>query len=112
MIPLHYKIEIEPLLERETFDGTVTITANVLRPTKVITLHAKNLYFDSASVEDFETSLWLDFSHDFLHVHTIHDVIQPGNITVKINYQGELKTNGYYGLYAESYQNTSTGEEE
>lgn len=84
---------------------------NVLRPTKVITLHAKKLNIFNVSIEDFATDYSHELVYDFLHVFTTDDVIQPGNRTVRVSYEG-LLGNGQIGLYSESYCNISTGKAE
>ncbi|OGJ01507.1 hypothetical protein A3G53_00120 [Candidatus Nomurabacteria bacterium RIFCSPLOWO2_12_FULL_44_11] len=43
IIPLEYKMELRPDLENFTFEGIETITLNLSRRTKIITLHAKEL---------------------------------------------------------------------
>ena len=50
VVPARYDIQIRPDLENFTFEGIETITLNILKKTKSITLHSKELEIETASV--------------------------------------------------------------
>jgi aminopeptidase N len=50
VVPLHYDVAVVPHADKLTFDGKVTITLNVLKPTASITLNAADLTFSEASL--------------------------------------------------------------
>jgi aminopeptidase N len=43
VIPVEYTITLKPDLEAHVFEGEETITLSVIKPTKTITLHSKDL---------------------------------------------------------------------
>src|SRR3989338_3369543 len=43
IVPERYNIKLKPDLEKFTFEGEETITLQILKPTKTITLHSKEL---------------------------------------------------------------------
>src|SRR5258707_10628790 len=49
-IPHHYFLTVTPHAERLTFDGTVEIQLEVLKPTSALTLNAADLNFSSATM--------------------------------------------------------------
>lgn len=50
VVPTHYDVAVVPHADKLTFDGQVTITLNVLKPTASITLNAADLTFSEASL--------------------------------------------------------------
>ncbi|PVH84522.1 hypothetical protein DL98DRAFT_611285 [Cadophora sp. DSE1049] len=50
--PSHYDLRIEPDIERETFDGSVTIEVEVNEPTTIITFNAHKLAIRSIALYD------------------------------------------------------------
>jgi len=50
VVPTHYDVAVVPHADKLTFDGKVTITLNVLKPTSSITLNAADLTFSEASL--------------------------------------------------------------
>ncbi len=50
VIPIHYAITLKPDLESHVFSGHETVTISILKPTKNITLHSKELAIKSAKV--------------------------------------------------------------
>ncbi len=43
VVPIEYDIELKPDLDNFTFEGVETITLDILKPTKVLTLHSKEI---------------------------------------------------------------------
>ena len=50
VIPFEYNIKLHPDLENFTFEGIETIILSVLKPTKSITLHSKEIEISTAEV--------------------------------------------------------------
>ena len=50
VIPLRYDIRLRPDLKNFTFEGIETITLNVLKKSRTLTLHSKELEIETASV--------------------------------------------------------------
>ena len=50
IVPIKYDIRLRPDLENFTFSGIETITLNILKKTKVLTLHCKEIEIDTASI--------------------------------------------------------------
>ena len=50
VVPTHYDVAVVPHADKLAFDGKVTITLNVLKPTNSITLNAADLTFSEASL--------------------------------------------------------------
>jgi len=48
--PIEYKIQLQPDLENFTFEGIETITLSVLKSTKLITLHSKEIEIETAMI--------------------------------------------------------------
>lgn len=50
VVPSHYDVAVVPHADKLSFDGKVTITLNVLKPTSSITLNAADLTFSEATL--------------------------------------------------------------
>ncbi len=50
VVPLEYEIQLKPDLENFTFAGIETITLSILKPTKTLTLHCKEIKIATADV--------------------------------------------------------------
>ena len=48
IIPTEYDIQLKPDLENFTFEGIETITLDILKPTKTLTLHSKEIEIETA----------------------------------------------------------------
>ncbi|KAJ9452547.1 Aminopeptidase M1 [Diplonema papillatum] len=51
VLPVEYTLKLEPNLETFKFTGSVTIDLKVQKPVKALTLHSRQLAFDSAYIE-------------------------------------------------------------
>ena len=60
VIPLRYDIRLRPDLKNFTFEGIETITLNVLKKSRTLTLHSKELEIETASVSavSAKVGLW------------------------------------------------------
>ncbi len=50
VVPIEYDIQLKPDLENFTFEGVETITLDILKPTKALTLHSKEIEVETAEV--------------------------------------------------------------
>ncbi|MFA6076759.1 MAG: M1 family aminopeptidase [Candidatus Paceibacterota bacterium] len=50
--PVEYDIQLKPDLDNFTFEGIETITLSILKPTKTLTLHSKEIEIETARVGD------------------------------------------------------------
>ncbi len=50
VVPIKYEIQLKPDLENFTFHGIETITISILKKTKVLTLHSKELEIETADI--------------------------------------------------------------
>ncbi|KKQ21345.1 MAG: Puromycin-sensitive aminopeptidase [Candidatus Nomurabacteria bacterium GW2011_GWA1_37_20] len=50
VVPIKYNIQLKPDLDNFTFEGIETITLSVLKQTKVLTLHSKEIEIETASI--------------------------------------------------------------
>ena len=50
VVPIKYDIQLKPDLDNFTFEGIETITLSVLKQTKVLTLHSKEIEIETASI--------------------------------------------------------------
>ena len=51
VVPIKYDIKLHPDLENFTFAGTETITINLLKDAKEITLHSKDIDIETARID-------------------------------------------------------------
>ncbi len=52
IVPIEYDIQLQPDLDNFTFEGVETITLSILKPTKTLTLHSKELQIETAHMSD------------------------------------------------------------
>lgn len=114
--PNWYRIAIKTNIDQGDlkFSGVVTIHLTVLKETQNITLHARKLKIDSASLEYVDmpgklVPLLLPYHYDekteFLTFSTANQKIHAGNsLILKIQYNSVLRTD-LHGFYASSYVN-------
>src|SRR3989344_1118574 len=57
VIPSHYTLAFVPNLKTYTFAGTAQIAISILKPTKIITLHSKELEIHSATLRSGKKEL-------------------------------------------------------
>lgn len=95
------------------FDGTVRISVRVLKSTRNITLHQRQLKILSTELKDeFDHRYRILLPHydpdtEFLTITTTEDVIYPGNLLyLTIKYKGTLREDAA-GFYRSSYTNSN-----
>ena len=52
VVPIKYDIQLKPDLENFTFEGVETITLSVLKPTRSLTLHSKEIEIETARINE------------------------------------------------------------
>src|SRR3989344_1625016 len=50
VVPIEYDIQLKPDLDNFTFEGIETITLSILKPTKTLTLHSKEIEIETVEV--------------------------------------------------------------
>src|SRR4026209_2452912 len=64
VVPTHYDIELKPDLDNFTFSGIETITLSVLKKTKKITLHSKEIEIDTVDINKMFAKISYDKKRD------------------------------------------------
>src|SRR3989344_7926298 len=101
IIPTEYEIELKPDLENFTFEGVETIHLDILKKTKVLTLHSKEIEIATAE-------LYIDNAKTFAKISynekketasfTFPKFIPTGNNKLTLVFKGVLndKMRGFY----------------
>jgi len=98
--PTHYKIGIEPDLDRFLFSGTTEISLEANRPVRDITLNALELAVWGCNIhlegEDVECAFSVHPKEEVVTVHLPREI--SGKIVLKIHYMGNIndKMAGFY----------------
>ncbi|AND67728.1 aminopeptidase N [Dyella thiooxydans] len=108
VVPTHYDVSIVPHADKLAFDGKVTITLNVLKPTSSITLNAADLTFHSATLTP--TKLKIAVPTPTVSVDakaqtatfTLSHPIPAGQYKLAMDYSGKVETQAN-GLFALDY---------
>ncbi len=97
VIPLEYKIELKPDLENFTFSGVETITINLLRPGKFLTLHSKEIEIITAQIKDEFAKISYNTRNETA-TFTFKKIIPKGKVNLTIVFTGILndKMRGFY----------------
>ncbi len=107
MVPSHYRIRLEPDLERHTFEGSVTIDLDVVEATETITLHAVDLDISDVALERSGermamTSMTTD--EDYQRVmFGFESLVRPGPAQLHIRFSGELNDR-LHGFYRSTFE--------
>ncbi len=104
VIPAHYTLTFEPNLKTFTFQGTAHIALSILKSTKIITLHAKELEIHSALFQsgkkEFPATIKLNPSKEEL-ILTFPQSIK-GKANLVIQFKG-VHNDRMYGFYRSTY---------
>ncbi len=103
VIPKEYKIELKPDLENFTFSGKETITLEVLKKTKTLTLHSKEIDIETAHMSDmwknkiFAGKISYNKKSETV-TFLFPKIIEKGKVNLIIIFQGILndKMRGFY----------------
>lgn len=107
--PTHYYVELTPDLKAHTFIGSVNVTLDILRPTKQITCHAKELEvtgFLYISNRDCCMAAPKRISYDRKNDRVkfvFSEVIMPGKATLCLKFKGTLNDQ-MSGFYRSTYE--------
>lgn len=101
VVPTNYDIQLHPDLENFTFSGVETITLNILKPTKTLTLHCKEIDIETASVLLNKEKVFAKISYNEKNettTFTFKNKIEQGKTLLTISFKGILndKMRGFY----------------
>ena len=101
VVPSHYDLRLEPDLVAASFDGTCTITANVVRRVDRIVVNAAELTIHDAEVRQEDRHLPVTVELDAEHERATFRLdaeLEPGPCTIHTRFTGELndKLRGFY----------------
>jgi aminopeptidase N len=108
-IPHHYAITVTPHAERLTFDGTVAIDLDVIKPTKELVLSAADLKFASVTIRPAKAGAAIAGVarvnlEGQVATFTFPRTIAPGAYRLSVAYSGKINTQAN-GLFALDYTN-------
>lgn len=97
IVPLEYDIKLHPDLENFTFEGAETIRLSLLKPTKSITLHSKEIEIETAKIGDNFAKISYEEKSDAA-TFNFPKVIPAGKAELVIVFRGILndKMRGFY----------------
>lgn len=100
--PLTYDIQLKPDLKNFTFEGVETITLSLIKYTKTLTLHSKEIEVETASIKlgkekIFAKKITYDSSAETVTLHFPHP-LSIGKIKLNVVFKGILndKMRGFY----------------
>ncbi len=111
IIPIKYDIQLHPDLENFTFEGLETITVSILKQTKSITLHCKELQIETAEImignpptggKVFAKKIIYDIKNETV-TFLFKKFISKSNTKVTLVFKGILNDK-MRGFYKSSYQ--------
>ncbi|MCC7160235.1 M1 family metallopeptidase [Candidatus Nomurabacteria bacterium] len=97
IIPLEYEIELKPDLDNFTFSGIETITISVLKKTKIITLHSKEIEIDTVDINKIFAKISYDKKSETVSF-VFPKIIPAGKVKLTLVFKGILndKMRGFY----------------
>jgi aminopeptidase N len=107
-VPHHYAITVTPHAERLTFDGTVAIDLDVIKPTQQLVLNAADLKFVSATLKPAKGAalagkVSVDADAQTATI-SFSRTLASGNYRLTLAYSGKINTQAN-GLFALDYKN-------
>ncbi len=101
VIPTHYKLFIDPSIERQSFSGEETINVRLTQASKEIVLNSLDLDVTSAEVtaggKTHKATVTYDKPNEMIRL-VLPDALPPGPAALHLKFAGEL-TQGLRGLY-------------
>ncbi len=111
IVPLEYNIQIKPDLKNFTFEGVETISLSVVKQTKKITLHSKEIEVETASISKGKDRIFaqnISYNEKAETVtFTFKDYIPAGQKKLNIVFKGILNDK-MRGFYRSSYKINQT----
>ena len=97
VVPTEYELQLRPDLENFTFHGVETISLEILKPTKTLTLHSKELEIITASISGIFGKISYDIKSETA-TFTFPRAIKSGKIKLTLVFKGILndKMRGFY----------------
>ncbi len=115
IVPTEYDIKLRPDLENFTFEGVETISIKVLKPTKVITLHSKELDISTASITINKDKIFAKISYNTKSETATFTFLKKlkGKVKLTLTFKGILndKMRGFYKssyIYNDKVNNLAT----
>lgn len=111
VLPEHYDLELEPDLERFTFDGVVKITCDVQVATEQVVVHSKELLISSAQFTPADGASPMSAIEIVMKVKEMtcklgfEEVLPVGKGVLEIKYRGFLNDQ-MAGFYRSQYTNS------
>lgn len=102
VVPISYHLELKPDLENFTFYGIETITLSILKPTKTITLHSKEIEIDTADIEKTFAKISYDNKKETA-TFAFPKIIPKGKVKLTLVFRGILNDK-MRGFYRSQYQ--------
>lgn len=110
VVPKHYRIELELLIEEDMFHGTSSIKIIINNATNIIYLHSEDLtIIHPTLIENNEKTEYIVYS--FLYNEQMENIalyfeqeLLPGNYTLNIDFVGTIDNN-VGGFFKTSYIN-------
>jgi puromycin-sensitive aminopeptidase len=107
IVPIEYNLELRPDLENFTFEGVETILISLLKNTKTITLHSKELEIETASVAYKKEKIFakkISYNVDReTATFEFRDAIPQGKVKLTLVFKGILNDK-MRGFYKSSFQ--------
>ncbi len=102
VVPIEYDIQLQPDLKNFTFEGLETITLSLLKSTRTLTLHSKELEIETASISIAREKIFAkNISYDTkaeTATFSFNKPIPAGKIKLSLVFKGILndKMRGFY----------------
>ncbi|KAF8765157.1 Glutamyl aminopeptidase like protein [Argiope bruennichi] len=115
IIPEHYDLTLYPMLDKDIFNGTVTITVALRKPSEYFLVHSEKLNISQTKIICEENSEMVDLEDVFEYkennflVLKVKRKLPVGKYKLHFEFQGPFMLS-LEGLYKSSYVNPNTGE--
>lgn len=106
VIPIEYDIQLKPDLENFTFEGIETVTLSILKKTKMLTLHSKELEIETAEILIKKQKLFAKISYNEKKetaTFLFPKIIPAGKVKLILVFKGILNDK-MRGFYKSSYR--------
>ena len=97
VVPIKYEIQLKPDLENFTFEGIETITINVLKKSKVLTLHSKEIEIETAHIDNVFGKISYNIKNETASF-SFPKFVPAGKVKLTLVFKGILndKMRGFY----------------
>jgi aminopeptidase N len=112
VVPISYDIQLKTNVEKHTFTGTETVTLDVRKPAKTITLNANAIAIGSAKLlgsnGQVERATVAIDAHQQIATLTFQKEVPPGTHQLSLDFSGTINEAGQ-GLFYTTYQEEASG---